>query len=197
MQPALAAAFTLPGVSGGAGYVSSSFRDFPAAGEGRGWALVEALKIAKLPSNAPSHDSGGKPPPCASSRRPITPRRATIWPASSRRQGRVKRRAKLEESRAPRLAPNRRLIPPRAHHHGAHSFDWPARKNTTTNCCIAHPHWKCWSNRRHLSACHSANRRRSGLHSDPVTQLFKQLNELCTIAIHRVYKDEKRHLFPN
>jgi hypothetical protein len=30
----------------------------------------------------------------------------------------------------------------------------------------------------------------------PVTQLVKQLNELCTTAIHRVYKDEKRHLFP-
>src|ERR1051326_8848813 len=30
----------------------------------------------------------------------------------------------------------------------------------------------------------------------PVTQLFKQLNELCTAAIHRVYKDEKRKLFP-
>jgi hypothetical protein len=30
----------------------------------------------------------------------------------------------------------------------------------------------------------------------PVTQLVKQLNELCTTAIHRVYKDEKRSLFP-
>ncbi|HXJ01206.1 MAG TPA: hypothetical protein VNH44_08275 [Micropepsaceae bacterium] len=29
-----------------------------------------------------------------------------------------------------------------------------------------------------------------------VTQIVKQLNELCTTAIHRVYKDEKRNLFP-
>jgi hypothetical protein len=30
----------------------------------------------------------------------------------------------------------------------------------------------------------------------PVAQIVKQLNELCTAAIHRVYKDEKRKLFP-
>src|SRR4051812_43252755 len=30
----------------------------------------------------------------------------------------------------------------------------------------------------------------------PVTQLVKQLDELCTTAIHRVYKDDKRKLFP-
>jgi hypothetical protein len=30
----------------------------------------------------------------------------------------------------------------------------------------------------------------------PVSQIVKQLNELCTTAIHRVYKDEKRGLFP-
>ena len=30
----------------------------------------------------------------------------------------------------------------------------------------------------------------------PVAQLVKQLNDLCTTAIHRVYKDEKRKLFP-
>ncbi|HEY4264689.1 MAG TPA: hypothetical protein VGM72_05180 [Micropepsaceae bacterium] len=29
-----------------------------------------------------------------------------------------------------------------------------------------------------------------------VSQIVKQLNELCTAAIHRVYKDEKRNLFP-
>jgi hypothetical protein len=30
-----------------------------------------------------------------------------------------------------------------------------------------------------------------------VAQIVKQLNELCTTAIHRVYRDEKRNLFPN
>jgi hypothetical protein len=29
-----------------------------------------------------------------------------------------------------------------------------------------------------------------------VSQIVKQLNELCTTAVHRVYKDERRHLFP-
>lgn len=30
----------------------------------------------------------------------------------------------------------------------------------------------------------------------PVSQIVKQLNELCTTAIHRVYKDEKHNVFP-
>jgi hypothetical protein len=30
----------------------------------------------------------------------------------------------------------------------------------------------------------------------PVAQIIKQLNELCTTAIHRVYKDEKKNAFP-
>src|SRR3954469_3978029 len=30
----------------------------------------------------------------------------------------------------------------------------------------------------------------------PVAELVKQLNDLCSTAIHRVYKDEKRNLFP-